>query len=163
MANYFLLSPAWQPPAYVTLQPAEPSAEALINLARENQWQLVHNQLKQYSHYQINWDGYGSAPATPSAFKVVDELLKKARNSSWTAPSTATLSPSGAIQIEWWSGSEVLQAEISDINRIDWVRFGPKGAPKHWWEDLTGSARGETWEGTGATQSLGAAAFASQT
>ena len=139
---------SWSQPGYVTYEAAQPSTYTLIGLGYEQQWRSVQNKLAEYSLYQDNWDGQGSLAAPSSAFNVAVKLLKKARANSSAAPSTATLSPSGAIQLEWWSGQDVLQAEIVDQNRIEWVEFGPNKAPRHWSEDLSTYARGRNWEAT---------------
>ena len=131
----------------------------MVCLAQDRQWQKVNNQLAEYSLYQNDWDGYGSSPAPACVFQVAAELLKKSRTTLGAAPSTATISPSGAIQIEWWSGSNVLQAEIRDAAKIDWVEFGPNKKPDHWNEaiDPTNLSRGTIWGATGTPEELGVA------
>jgi hypothetical protein len=159
--NYnFLFAPSWHQPEYVTFEPSsQPSTYTMVSLAQDRQWQKVQRQLVQYSLYQRDWDGFGSTPAHPFAFEAAAELLQKARANFSLPPSIATLSPSGAIQIEWWTGDNVLQAAISEPSKIDWVEFGPNEKPRHWNETINPSkiSRGTTWGAASLSEEPGAA------
>ena len=118
-----LLQYVWCQPTQVTIN-VTTTASSLMTAAEDKRWQSVNNQLVTYSAYQNNWDQLGGVVATGDAFRVASLLVNQLRERAEPPPTATVLTPNGSIQLEWWSGENVVQAEIEtkDTDKLGFIR-----------------------------------------
>lgn len=128
---------AWTPFLEV---PVERVSISSVETAEERQWrdmwQDIEAQLFAFQKYHDDWDGFSSDAPDSSVINRAIRFAGSIKEKNGAAPSRVTLAPDGSVAIEWWDTGVCTQAEIGLGDYIEWVRFGQKGQPVHWQEQI---------------------------
>lgn len=109
--------------------------------------------LDQVAALHPNWDGYNAAPVDPALVQAIREWGAAMPGWAFAPPPAVVPLSSGSIQLEWRTGSKLLELEFESPTRIHFLRWDPPGSVED--EDsfpTTDRARAESlvaWATTG--------------
>jgi hypothetical protein len=121
--NELLLLPTvvW-PTEQTTYWAQTPEQISMATTDTERRWQERKRDLSRMKGFQDNWDGFGAeAPSAATIQQAELFLFLLRKGEPENPPMRVVLSDEGVVAFEWVQAGTLLQAEILDSSRIEWM------------------------------------------
>lgn len=109
-----------------------------------SRWHQSRRKLLELRRMKSNWDGLGADAPDPAVVDAAIGFLSSLKDRPATPPpDRIVIAPDGAVILEWQSGMERVQAEICDLDQVEWMHSRSSGKALHWNESLHDETLGE--------------------
>lgn len=127
-------------------------------------WSKRELELRAIGNFGENWDGFGAEAPTAEVVRRADCFLGLLRTSVPDNPPMRVLvSPDSAIAFEWSDGNNLVQAEITDSDEVEWM-FATPGSETRFVQQMFKypaevKTRGPVWQASEVEEPVSAAAI----
>ena len=98
----------------------------------DDDWYRVFRALNDLLSLPENWDGYGAERPSVDYLEIAQQLLTQLNKRGEPAPARVVPLPTGGVLLDWQSSNQYLEAEISDLHVIEWMRRDTDGTYMHY-------------------------------
>lgn len=148
--------------SYPTVVPSAVAISPTINTARA--WSERGRELLTIGNFGDNWDGLGAEAPAARVVNRADFFFRLLRTSlPDNPPMRVLMSPDSAIAFEWANGNNLVQAEVTDSDEVEWM-FATPGKETIFLQQMFKypaevETRGPVWQASEVEEPVSAAAI----
>ena len=128
-------------PCYVMASPIDVSSGCTIPFVHMAPWVfLAVCKLETLESRKEGWDSYGGLPLQSDARELTVHTIKQLGGENLPVPSVV-LGSDGTVQLEWRKGGRELDLDLTDKDRIEFVKCDPNGEMEDGFTDSQSSVQ----------------------